>query len=65
MKMKYKKRLVILSLFLMNLVDNPAPEVTIEQGILSGKTSRCGTFFEYIGIPYAKSDNTTRFQVGI
>ncbi|CAH2232535.1 jg18145 [Pararge aegeria aegeria] len=46
----------------MNLVDEPAPEVTIEQGILSGKTSRCGTFFEYTGIPYAKSDNNTRFQ---
>ncbi|XP_034824712.1 esterase FE4-like [Maniola hyperantus] len=62
MKMKQGKRLVLFSLFVMNLVDEPAPEVAIEQGILSGKISRCGTFFEYIGIPYAKSDNNTRFQ---
>ncbi|CAH2106885.1 unnamed protein product [Euphydryas editha] len=46
----------------MNIVDQPAPEVVIEQGILSGKISADGTTFEYVGIPYATSNSSTRFQ---
>lgn len=46
----------------MNLVDQPAPEVKIDQGILSGKISADGTFFEYIGIPYATTNSSLRFK---
>ncbi|XP_072940507.1 esterase FE4-like [Epargyreus clarus] len=60
--MKYRKLLVLFSLFASNLVDQPAPEVTLEQGIVSGKISKDGTFFEYLGIPYATADKNTRFQ---
>ncbi|XP_023943111.2 esterase FE4-like [Bicyclus anynana] len=62
LKMKYGKKLVLFSMFVMNLVDEPAPEITIEQGVLIGKISRSGTIFEYTGIPYAKTDKSTRFQ---
>lgn len=48
----------------MNLVDQPAPEVKIDQGILSGKVSVDGSFLEYVGIPYATTNSSTRFQVG-
>lgn len=49
----------------MNLVDQPAPEVNIEQGILSGKISTDGSFFEYVGIPYATTNSSTRFKVSV
>nr|QLI62117.1 carboxylesterase 5 [Streltzoviella insularis] len=60
--MKYVKKLVLFTLFAINLVEQPAPEVIIEQGILSGKISEDGSFFEYVGIPYASTNITTRFQ---
>lgn len=47
----------------MNLVDQPAPEVEIEQGILSGIVSGDGSILEYIGIPYATVNSSNRFQV--
>ncbi|XP_063621556.1 esterase FE4-like [Cydia splendana] len=61
-KMRYSKNLVLFSLFAVNLVDQPAPEVEIAQGILSGKVSDDGSYFEYVGIPYATSNHSTRFQ---
>uniref|UniRef100_A0A2A4J7A4 Carboxylic ester hydrolase n=1 Tax=Heliothis virescens TaxID=7102 RepID=A0A2A4J7A4_HELVI len=61
-KMKCGKRIVLFTLFAMNLVDQPAPEVTIEQGTLSGKISTDGSFFEYVGIPYATTNSSTRFK---
>lgn len=61
--MRNKKRIVLFTLIAMNIVDQPAPEVKIHQGILSGKISTCGTFFEYLGIPYATSNKENRFQV--
>ncbi|KPJ14934.1 Esterase FE4 [Papilio machaon] len=60
--MKYKTNLVLFTLFAANLIDQPAPEVTIAQGILSGKISADGTIFEYIGIPYASTNSSTRFK---
>nr|ACV60235.1 antennal esterase CXE8 [Spodoptera littoralis] len=60
--MKCGKKVVLFTLFAMNLVDQPAPEVSIEQGTLSGKISTDGSFFEYIGIPYASTNSTTRFK---
>lgn len=60
--MKRRKYLVLFTLFLTNLIDQPAPEVVIEQGILSGKISPDGSFFEYVGIPYATSNINTRFK---
>ncbi|XP_026318639.1 bile salt-activated lipase-like [Hyposmocoma kahamanoa] len=60
--MKYKKKLVLFSLFAMNLVDQPAPEVEIEQGIVSGIISADGSILEYIGIPYATANSSNRFQ---
>lgn len=61
--MKSGKRIVLFTLFAINLVDQPAPEVRIEQGILSGKVSADGSFFEYVGIPYASTNSRTRFKV--
>ncbi|XP_075970987.1 juvenile hormone esterase-like [Anticarsia gemmatalis] len=60
--MKCAKRIVLFTLFAMKLVDQPAPEVKIEQGILSGKVSPDGSFFEYLGIPYATTNSSTRFK---
>ncbi|XP_026318641.1 esterase FE4-like [Hyposmocoma kahamanoa] len=60
--MKYKKKLVLFSLFAMNLVDQPAPEVEIQQGIVSGIISADGSILEYIGIPYATANSSNRFQ---
>ncbi|XP_047527148.1 esterase FE4-like [Vanessa atalanta] len=59
---KYGKKIVLFTLVIMNFVDQPAPEVIIVQGILSGKISADGTTFEYVGIPYATSNSSTRFQ---
>lgn len=61
--MKCGKKTVLFTLFAMNLVEQPAPEVVIEQGILSGKISADGSFFEYVGIPYATTNSSTRFKV--
>ncbi|KAM3956354.1 esterase FE4-like [Aphomia sociella] len=60
--MKYVKKLVLFTLFAMNLVEQPAPEVTIEQGTLTGKINADGKIFEYVGIPYATTNSDSRFQ---
>ncbi|KAJ0179649.1 hypothetical protein K1T71_004240 [Dendrolimus kikuchii] len=60
--MKHGKKIVLFTLFAMNVIDQPAPEVEIEQGILSGKISPDGSFFEYVGIPYATTNSSTRFK---
>ncbi|XP_041976559.1 esterase FE4-like [Aricia agestis] len=54
------KYLVLFSLFVMNLVDQPAPEVSLAQGVVGGKISTDGTVMQYIGIPYATIEK--RFQ---
>lgn len=63
--MKFEKKLVLFTLFATNLVDQPAPEVNIEQGILSGIVSADGSILEYIGIPYATTTSETRFKVSL
>ncbi|CAH2075634.1 unnamed protein product, partial [Iphiclides podalirius] len=60
--MKRRTNLILFTLFAANLIDQYTPEVTIEQGILSGKISTDGKYFEYIGIPYATTNSSTRFQ---
>ncbi|CAG9784792.1 unnamed protein product [Diatraea saccharalis] len=60
--MKYGKRIVLFTLFAMNLVEQPTPYITIEQGTLSGRISEDGSIFEYMGIPYATSNIKTRFK---
>ncbi|CAG4966489.1 unnamed protein product [Parnassius apollo] len=60
--MKYEKKLVLFTWIVMNIVDQPAPEVTIEQGVLRGKISGNGMFFEYVGIPYASTNSSLRFK---
>ncbi|KAG6455366.1 esterase FE4 [Manduca sexta] len=57
--MKKTKYLVLFSLFAMNLVEQPAPEVEIDSGVLSGRISADGDILEYVGIPYATAE---RFQ---
>ncbi|XP_046960644.1 bile salt-activated lipase-like [Vanessa cardui] len=57
-----RKYIVLFTLVVMNVIDQPAPEVKIAQGTLSGKISADGTIFEYIGIPYASTNSSTRFQ---
>ncbi|XP_041976599.1 esterase FE4-like [Aricia agestis] len=54
------KYLVLFSLFVMNLVDQPAPEVSLAQGVVGGRISADGTVLQYIGIPYATVEK--RFQ---
>lgn len=61
--MRHRKNLILFTLLVSNLVDQPAPEVTIEQGVLSGKLSANGMFYEYIGIPYATTNSSMRFKV--
>lgn len=61
-RIKFRKNLVLFTLVIMNIVDQPAPEVAIEQGTLTGKISADGTVFEYIGIPYATANSSTRFK---
>lgn len=61
--MKTRKYVILFSLFLTNLVEQPTPEITIEQGILSGKVSADGSYFEYHGIPYGTTNSSVRFQV--
>ncbi|XP_064071173.1 esterase FE4-like [Vanessa tameamea] len=61
--MRYRRKYIVLfTLVVMNLIDQPAPEVKIAQGTLSGKMSADGTVFEYIGIPYASTNSSMRFQ---
>lgn len=59
------KKIALLTFIAINIVDEPSPEVTIEQGRLVGKISGDGTFFEYLGIPYASVNHSARFQVRI
>lgn len=63
--MKYGKNLVLFTLIVSNVIEQPAPEVTIEQGVLSGRLSTNGMFYEYIGIPYATTNSSMRFKVFI
>ncbi|CAG9560787.1 unnamed protein product [Danaus chrysippus] len=60
--MKWRKKVFFITFIAMNLVDDPALEVTIEQGTLIGKTSSDRSYFEYLGIPYANFNSTTRFR---
>lgn len=59
-KMSFKK-VILFTLFAVNLIDQPTPVVEIEQGLLTGKISLDGNVFEYTGIPYATTKG--RFQV--
>lgn len=61
--MRTGKNIVLFTLIVMNFVDQPAPEVTIDQGTLSGRISGNGLVFEYLGIPYATTNQSSRFKV--
>ncbi|XP_073951803.1 esterase FE4-like [Choristoneura fumiferana] len=60
--MRTSKNIVLFTLIVMNFVDQPTPEVTIEQGTLSGRISANGLVFEYLGIPYATTNQSSRFK---
>ncbi|CAK1551415.1 unnamed protein product [Leptosia nina] len=60
--MRWRKKLVLISLWAMNLVEQPAPEVHLQQGTLVGRVSSDGSFLLYTGIPYASTGSSTRFQ---
>ncbi|XP_032511613.2 esterase FE4-like [Danaus plexippus] len=60
--MKWRKKVFFITFIAINLVDEPALEVTIEQGTLIGKTSSDRSYFEYLGIPYANVNSSTRFR---
>lgn len=62
--MKGAKNIMLLAFIAMNVLEQPAPEVQIEQGIVRGMISGDGTVHEYMGIPYA-TVGEKRFQVGI
>ncbi|XP_063362506.1 uncharacterized protein LOC134651356 isoform X2 [Cydia amplana] len=63
--MRSGKHVVLFTLVAMNFIEQPAPEVTIEQGTLSGRISEDGLIFEYLGIPYATTNENARFKVWI
>ncbi|GBP82669.1 Esterase FE4 [Eumeta japonica] len=46
----------------VNLVEQPSPQVKIDQGVLSGRISKNGKFFEFLGVPYAGTNQESRFQ---
>lgn len=60
--MKLKYNIFLITYFVCNLVEDPAPEVLLEQGSVVGKVSGNGEFYEYLGIPYATTNMETRFQ---
>ncbi|KAJ2946819.1 hypothetical protein O0L34_g16143 [Tuta absoluta] len=59
---KCKTKLVLFSLFAINLIDQPTPPIEIEQGILTGIVNADGTILEYIGIPYGVFNSSNLFQ---
>lgn len=61
--MNRKTKIFLLTYICANLVEQPAPEVRIEQGILRGVISGNGEFYEYRGIPYGSVTKESRFQV--
>ncbi|KAI5635650.1 carboxylesterase family domain-containing protein [Phthorimaea operculella] len=60
--MKYRKVIVLFTLFAMNLMDQPTPPVVLEQGTLTGIVNADGTILEYLGIPYGVVNSTNRFK---
>ncbi|KAG6460768.1 hypothetical protein O3G_MSEX012204 [Manduca sexta] len=56
------KWLALLSLIAANLVRLPAPVVRISSGLIRGRVSENGKFYEYLGIPYGTVDERNRFQ---
>ncbi|XP_063622118.1 esterase FE4-like [Cydia splendana] len=60
--MRSGKHVVLFTLVALNFIEQPAPEVTIEQGTLSGRISEDGLIFEYLGIPYATTNEKARFK---
>ncbi|KAG7299981.1 hypothetical protein JYU34_017016 [Plutella xylostella] len=59
--MKGAKNIMLLAFIAMNVLEQPAPEMRIEQGIVRGMISGDGTVHEYMGIPYA-TVGEKRFQ---
>ncbi|CAH0589985.1 unnamed protein product [Chrysodeixis includens] len=56
------KWLVLVSLLVARLVQQPTPEVRMRGGLVRGTVSRNGLFYQYFGIPYATVDERNRFQ---
>lgn len=57
------KWLALVSLIAANLVRIPTPVVKITSGLVRGRVSENGKFYEYLGIPYGTVDDSNRFQV--
>ncbi|KAJ0173900.1 hypothetical protein K1T71_010046 [Dendrolimus kikuchii] len=56
------KWLALISLIAANLVRLPAPVVRTTSGLVKGRVSENGKFYEYLGIPYGTVDDRNRFQ---
>ncbi|KAJ8718217.1 hypothetical protein PYW07_006147 [Mythimna separata] len=61
-KRRAMKWLVLMSLILARLVQQPTQPVRTRAGLVRGTVSRNGKFFQYFGIPYATVDERNRFQ---
>lgn len=60
--MAVMKWLILVSLIAANLVRLPAPVVRTSSGLVRGRISENGHFYEYLGIPYGTVNDTNRFQ---
>ncbi|KAG7301778.1 hypothetical protein JYU34_014805 [Plutella xylostella] len=56
------KWVALFSLIAANLVQQPAPLVRTSSGLVRGRVSENGRFYQYFGIPYATVNETNRFQ---
>lgn len=61
--MNWKWKLALCTYIAWNLVEDAAPDVIIDQGVVRGKVSKNREFYEYLGIPYATTNKESRFQV--
>ncbi|CAK1553122.1 unnamed protein product [Leptosia nina] len=45
-----------------NLLQEPSPVIRVNEGLLRGRISDNGKFYQYFGIPYGSVDETNRFR---
>ncbi|XP_045502270.1 uncharacterized protein LOC123699375 [Colias croceus] len=56
------KWLALFSLIVANLIKEPSPVIRVDSGLLRGRISDNGQFYQYFGIPYGTVNEKNRFQ---
>ncbi|CAH0401483.1 unnamed protein product [Chilo suppressalis] len=56
------KWVALTTLIATGLVQIPSPVVRVSSGLLRGRLDPGGTFYQYLGVPYATVDETNRFK---